>query len=245
MIYFISDIHLGSLLQDDQHAHERKLVRWLEMAAKDAEKIIFLGDVFDFWFEYKTVVPKGFVRVLGKVADLVDRGIEIHFFTGNHDIWAFNYFEKEVGMIVHHDSCEMTLMGKQFFLSHGDGLNDKSRGFKLISSVFNSVLAQRLFGLVPPRLGQALGYAWSKQSRMEVLKRDNSFKGEENEPLVLFSRKYIQSHSVDFLVFGHRHLDLKLQLRNQAEMIILGDFYSIFSYGKFDGSVFHLELFEN
>lgn len=241
MIYFLSDAHLGSRLVKDPHEHERRLVRWLEMVSKDAEAIYLLGDLFDFWFEYKTVVPKGFVRVLGKLAELTDSGIEIHFFTGNHDIWTFGYLEKEVGLIVHTHPEEMTLKGKKFFLAHGDGLADDDHGFKIIRTIFHSRTAQKLFRLLPPQIGQNFGYSWSESNRRKILDIENKYLGEENEFLVQYSKKYIQTHNVDYLVFGHRHIELNLQLTIKSSVIILGDFVGIFSYGVFDGEKFVLE----
>lgn len=242
-IYFVSDAHLGSTLEVNARAHEKKLTDWLEMAGKDATKIYLLGDIFDFWYEYETVVPKGFVRFFGKVAELIDAGIEVHFFTGNHDIWAFSYFEKEIGMIVHKSAVTTSFFGKKFFLAHGDGLDSQEKGFRLISKIFHSPVAQKLFSYVPPRLGQKLGFAWSRKSRMHILQQDNSFKGEDKEELVRFSKKYIRENPVDYLIFGHRHLDLVLQISKQSRMVILGDFVSIFSYGVLDGDGFRLEYF--
>ena len=240
MIYFLSDAHLGSLLVKDSRAHEKQLVDWLDMVKADAEAIYLLGDVFDFWFEYKSVVPKGFVRFLGKLAELVDSGIEIHFFTGNHDIWTFGYLEKEIGLIVHREPTTVKLGSKQFFLAHGDGLYTKDKAFAFIRKIFHSSACQTLFSWLPPRMGQAFGYNWSKKNREKVLHLENKFQGEQNEWLVVFSKKYIETHDVDFLVFGHRHIALDLQLKDKKRVVILGDFVSIFSYGVFDGEEFKL-----
>lgn len=244
MIYFLSDAHLGSLIVRDPRAHEKKLVDWLDTVKKDATGIYLLGDLFDFWFEYRTVVPKGFVRFLGKLAELTDAGIEIHFFTGNHDIWTFGYLEKEVGLIVHREPQTVQIGNKRFFLAHGDGLHAEDRGFELLRKVFHSRMAQRLFRYVPPQLGQAFGYNWSKRNREKILHIENKFQGEEKENLVVFAKKYVETHDVDFLIFGHRHIALDLQLKDQKRVIILGDFVGIFSYGVFDGENFHLEYVE-
>ena len=244
MIYFLSDAHLGSLIVRDPRAHEKKLVDWLDKVKDDATALYLLGDIFDFWFEYRTVVPKGFVRFLGKLAELTDAGIEIHFFTGNHDIWTFGYLENEVGLIVHREPQTVQLGSKRFFLAHGDGLHAQDRGFELLRKVFHSSMAQKLFRYVPPQLGQGFGYNWSKRNRERILHIENSFLGEEKENLVLFSKKYVETHDVDFLVFGHRHIALDLQLKDQKRVIILGDFVGIFSYGVFDGENFHLEYLD-
>ncbi len=244
MIYFLSDAHLGSLLVKDQRAHEKKLVDWLDNVKKDATAIYLLGDMFDFWFEYKTVVPKGFVRFLGKLAELTDSGIEIHFFIGNHDIWTFGYLENEIGLIIHKEPLTVQLGNKKFFMAHGDGLHVEERGFELIRKIFHSRTAQKLFRLLPAQLGQEFGYNWSKRNREKILSIENKYLGEEKEKLVVFAKKYVETHDVDFLIFGHRHLALNLQLKNQKRLIILGDFVGIFSYGVFDGENFKLEYVE-
>lgn len=243
MIYFVSDAHLGSLLSSDGHEHEIKLVRWLDFVKKDAEVIYLLGDIFDFWFEYKTVVPKGFVRLFGKLAELTDAGVEIHFFIGNHDLWTFGYFEEEIGLKVHYEPQIVTLHGKNFFLAHGDGLESQEKGFNVIRKIFHNKFLQKVFMLIPPRIGQNFGYAWSKSNRSKILHQDNGYKGEDQEQLVRFAKNYQSVPPIDYFVFGHRHIDLMLQLKNDSRLIILGDFVSIFSYGVFDGTDFRLEYF--
>jgi len=240
MIYFISDAHLGSRLVKNPREHEKKVVDWLESVKHDATAIYLLGDMFDFWFEYRTVVPKGFVRFLGKLAELTDAGIEIHFFIGNHDIWTFGYLEKEVGMIIHKEPYTVQLGNKKFFLAHGDGLHAEDRGFEIIRKIFHSNTAQKLFRLIPAQLGQNFGYSWSKKNREKILHIENKFQGEENENLVVFAKKYVETHDVDFLIFGHRHIALDLQLKDKKRVVILGDFVGIFSYGAFDGENFNL-----
>lgn len=241
MIYFVSDAHLGSLLLTDKIEHERKLVRWLEQVRPSAQAIYLLGDIFDFWFEYKTVVPKGYVRLLGKLAEMVDAGIEIHFFTGNHDIWTFGYLEQEVGLIVHRKPETIDIGGKRFYMAHGDGL-DNDKGFKFIRKVFHSQLAQRLFGYFPVRWGQQFGYNWSKQNRLKHQTYDGKYMGEHQENLVVYSKNYLQQHpDINYFVYGHRHVALDLKIQKNSRIIILGDFVSIFSYGVFDGENFTLE----
>lgn len=243
MIYFVSDAHLGSRVVENSREHELRLVRWLEHVETNAEAIYLLGDMFDFWFEYKTVVPKGYVRFLGKLAELINQGIEIHFFTGNHDIWTFGYLENEIGLIVHKKPIETEIQGKQFFLAHGDGLSVDDHGFKIIRRIFHSPTAQKLFRLVPPQLGQSFGFAWSKNNREKIMHLENKFEGEENEFLVKYAKKYVQNHEVDYIVFGHRHIELNLQISKKTSVIILGDFVKLFTYGVFDGDKFWLENF--
>lgn len=243
MVYFISDAHLGSLLIENAREHEMRMVKWLDKVKADATSIYLLGDIFDFWFEYKTVVPKGYVRFLGKLAELVDKGIEIHFFTGNHDIWTFGYLEQEVGLIIHRQPEEIKIGSKMFYLAHGDGLYAEEKGFAIIRKIFHSKVAQQLFGLVPPSLGQTFGYKWSKSNRQKIAHLENNYQGEANENLVVFAKKYIENQeNIDFLIFGHRHIALDLEIKPKKRVIILGDFVSIFSYGVFDGEKFWLEF---
>lgn len=244
MIYFISDAHLGSWIVTNPREHEMRLVNWLDKVKKDAEAIFMLGDMFDFWFEYKTVMPKGYVRFLGKLAELVDSGIEIHFFTGNHDIWTFGYLENEVGLIVHRKPQTFELQGKKFYMAHGDGLYSEEKGFGIIRKIFHSRTCQKLFRLLPPEIGQNFGYAWSESNRKKIMHLDNKFQGEENETLVAFAKKYSENHEVDYMIFGHRHIELNLELKNKSRVVILGDFIGIFSYGVFDGENLWLETDE-
>ncbi|NDP20609.1 MAG: UDP-2,3-diacylglucosamine diphosphatase [Paludibacter sp.] len=245
MIYFISDAHLGSRVIKNPRAHEKKLVDWLESVRTDATTIYLLGDMFDFWFEYRTVVPKGFVRFLGKLAEMIDDGIEIHFFTGNHDIWTFGYLEEEIGLIVHRVPITVHHGNKSFFLAHGDGLCRHDKGLQIIRRIFHSRIAQKMFRLIPPQLGQEFGYNWAKRNRERIMHLENNYLGEEREDLVIFSKDYTKTHDVDFLIFGHRHILLDLQLKNRERVIILGDFAHIFSYGVFDGEEFRLEYADN
>lgn len=242
MIYFLSDVHLGSLLISDKREHEKKVVRLLDSMKKDATAIYLMGDIFDFWFEYSTVVPKGYSRLFGKISELTDSGVEVHFFIGNHDLWTFGYFEDELGMEVHYAPVVTELYGKKFFLAHGDGLSTGDAAFGFLRKIFHSHFAQRMFALLPPYIGQNLGFEWSRHNRLHM--KSEAFKGEENERLILYAKDFVENNQVDYLVFGHRHIDLKLQLKNKAEMIILGDFIRLFSYGAFDGEVFHLLYFE-
>lgn len=245
MVYFISDAHLGSRLIQNPREHEKKMVDWLNKVKSDAKTIYLMGDIFDFWFEYKTVVPKGFVRFLGKLAELTDAGIEIHFFTGNHDIWTFGYLEKEIGLIVHRKPETIQIGNKTFYMAHGDGLDLNDKGFKILRNIFHSRFAQRLFRLVPAQLGQEMGYNWSKGSRKKCMDQESKYQGEHNEFLVRYAKKYAESHDVDFLIFGHRHIALDLQIKKNTRVLILGDFVNIFSYAAFDGNQLTLEFFEN
>ncbi len=243
MIYFLSDVHLGSLLEKDPRVHEQKFVKWLDMVKKDAKVIYFLGDIFDFWYEYKTVVPKGFVRTFGKIAELTDSGIEVHFLIGNHDLWAFDYFEKELGMKVHYEPFIVKHSNKIFFLAHGDEFMTSNKKFNILRKIFHSKMAQVLFGLIPPRIGQTFGYWWSAKNRTKLEGWDTSYKGEDQEEIVKYAKAYQSEPPIDYFVFGHRHIDLHLQLKNESQVVILGDFVHLFTYAVFDGERLNLEFF--
>ena len=242
-VYFISDAHLGSLAIDHGRMHERRLVRFLDSIKHKAAAVYMLGDMFDFWYEYRTVVPRGYTRFLGKVSELTDMGVEVHFFTGNHDIWAYDYLERECGVVLHKQPLTTEIYDRIFLLAHGDGLGDPDRGFRFIRSVFHNRLCQRLFSALHPRWGMWFGLEWARRSR---LKRPDGqeppYMGEHKEPLVLYAKSYIREHpSVDYLIFGHRHIELDLQLSKKARMMILGDWISQFSYAVFDGEHIFLE----
>lgn len=242
--YFLSDAHLGTRVVRDARAHEQKVVDWLDMAKLDATEIFLLGDIFDFWFEYKMVVPKGFTRLFGKLREITESGIPVHFFVGNHDLWTFGYLEQEVGLIVHMAPLTIELGGKQFFLAHGDGLGDKSRPFSFIRALFHSKTVQRLFrSLVPSSWALNFGFRWSESNRRKHDKRDVKFLGEDREPLVLFAKHHSLNHAIDFYIFGHRHIVLNLMLASKARVVILGDFMREFSYGVFDGKTMNVENF--
>ena len=243
-VYFISDVHLGAGTINNHLDHERRVVRFLDSIKHDASALYLLGDIIDFWFEYKTVVPRGFTRFLGKIAELTDMGVEVHWFTGNHDIWLFDYLPKEVGAIVHHKSITKEIMGKKFFLAHGDGLGDDSLGYKFMHRFFRNKLCQKLFSGIHPRWSVALAHYWSNKSRQsnECIPQ---FMGEDKEHLLIFSRELLKKEDYDYLVFGHRHIMLDMMLTKQSRVVILGDWINHFSYGVFDGEDFFLEQFES
>ena len=211
---------------------------------KDAKVIYLLGDIFDFWYEYKTVVPKGFVRTLGKIAELTDSGIEVHFLIGNHDLWVFDYFQKELGLQVHYEPFIVEHDGKRFFLAHGDEFMTDNKKFNALRKLFHSKTAQSLFGLIPPRLGQRFGYNWSAKNRLKLEGIDTSYQGENKEEIVKYAKSYQSDKPIDYFVFGHRHIELNLQLQNKSQVFILGDFVSLFTYGVFDGKQLSLESFK-
>jgi len=244
-IYFISDAHLGSWAIEHRRMQERRLVRFLDSIKEKAGAVYLLGDMFDFWFEYRYVVPCGYTRFLGKLSELTDMGVEVHYFIGNHDIWTYGYLEKECGVILHKKPLTTEMYGKVFFLAHGDGLGDPDPKFRFIKSIFHSRVCQRAFAAIHPRWGVWLGQTWAKHSR---LKRPGGeeppYMGENKEHLVLYTKRYIQYHSnVDYFIYGHRHIEVDLQLTRKARMIILGDWISHFSYVVFDGEHLFMEQY--
>lgn len=244
-IYFLSDAHLGSLAIPHPRMQERRLVNFLDKIKYKAEAVYLLGDIFDFWYEYKTVVPKGYTRLLGKISELTDLGVEVHFFIGNHDIWQLDYFEKECGMTIHRQNEVIELHGQTFFLAHGDGLGSKDRKFNFIRSVFHSHKCQRLFSMLHPRWGVAFGLEWARRSR---LKREDGkeppYQGEQNEELIIFAKEYLKTHpEINFFIFGHRHIELDLMLTRTTRLLLLGDWISQFTYAVFDGEHLFMENF--
>lgn len=244
-IYFISDAHLGSLAIEHRRTQERRLVNFLDQIKDKASAVYMLGDMFDFWYEYKYVVPRGFTRFLGKLAELTDMGVEVHYFTGNHDIWSYGYLEQECGVKMHYDATTIELHDKVFYLAHGDGLGDNDWKFRMLRGIFHSRFCQTLFSALHPRWGMWLGLNWAKHSR---LKRKDGveppYMGENKEHLVLFAKDYMKSHDdIDFFIFGHRHIELDLMLSRKTRLLILGDWIQNFTYAVFDGENMFLESY--
>ena len=242
-VYFLSDAHLGSLAIDHRRTQERRLVNFLDSIKHKASAVYLLGDMFDFWYEFKTVVPKGYTRFLGKLSELTDLGVEVHFFIGNHDIWCGDYLETECGVILHREPMTTEICGKEFYLAHGDGLGDRDMGFKLLRTLFHSHTMQRLFSALHPRWSVALGLQWAKHSRLKRIDgKDPDYMGEDKEPLVLYTKEYLKGHpGINFFIYGHRHIELDLMLSSTARIVILGDWINFFSYAVFDGEHLFLE----
>lgn len=243
-VYFISDVHLGSLAIDHRRMQERRLVRFLDSIKDKAGAVFMLGDMFDFWYEWKHVVPKGFTRFLGKLSELSDMGVEVHYFTGNHDIWAFDYLSRECGITVHYEPLTTEIYGKLFYLAHGDGMGDPNRSFLLLRSIFHNRACQWMFSnLIHPNLAMKLGLSWAKRSRMKRIDgKEPPYMGEDKEHLVLFTKEYMKSHpDIDFYMYGHRHIELDLMLTSKTRMMILGDWISLFTYAVWDGEHLFME----
>lgn len=247
-IYFASDFHLGVPSHDSSLKREILLVKWLDNIKNSADEIFFMGDVFDFWFEYSTVVPKGYVRLLGKIAELTDSGIKVHVFRGNHDIWAFDYLEKELGVQLHRKPIVRKIGNKIFFLAHGDGLGPGDTGYKILKTIFENKINQFLFKWLHPDIGTRIGLHFSRKSRIANIAREqkNDFKVDiEKEMLYIFCKKTsINQPEINYFIFGHRHFPVDYPLNSNTRMVILGDWVTHFTYATFDGAQLELKKFK-
>lgn len=243
-VYFASDNHLGAPDSQSSAPRERIFLDWLNHIQKDVGVLFLLGDLFDFWFEYKTVVPKGFVRVLGKLAELSDQGVEIHFFAGNHDLWIQDYFQKELSFIVHHTAQEFTINQKKFFVAHGDGLGPNDRGYKRMKKVFTNKFFQWFFRWIHPDIGMRLGHYLSVKNKVISGDEDIVFLGEDKEWLVQYCKKKQAEKKRDFYIFGHRHLPLDIAIEDEARYLNLGDWITHFTYADFDGTKLELKKWQ-
>ncbi len=244
-IYFASDQHFGAPTPELSFPREQKFVAWLDEVKKDAEAIFLLGDLFDFWFEYKTVIPKGFVRVLGKLAELRDSGIPIYFFVGNHDLWMEDYFQKELNIPVFHDNQEYTFGDKTFLIGHGDGKGPGDLGYKRMKKVFTNPFFKWLFRWLHPDLGVKLAQYLSVKNKLISGDEDVTFLGEDKEWLIQYSKRKLETKHYNYLIFGHRHLPMKVSVGENAEYVNLGDWITYFTYGVFDGNTFEIKKWES
>ena len=240
-IYFASDQHFGIPNHEKSIVREKKFVQWLDIVKKDAEAIFLLGDLFDFWFEYKTVVPKGFVRVLGKLAEIKDSGIPIYFFVGNHDLWMQDYFEKELNIPVYHQPKEFTINNTSFFIGHGDGLGPADKGYKRMKKVFTNSFSKWLYRWLHPDIGMRLGNYLSTKNKLISGDEDVVFLGAENEWLVQYCKRKLETKHYDYFLFGHRHLPMTINLNDKSTYINTGDWISHFTYAVFDGKKTELQ----
>lgn len=232
-IYFISDLHLGALALEDSRATELRVVRWLDTIRPTAKALYLMGDILDYWYEYKYVVPRGHVRFLGKLAQLADEGVEIHWFTGNHDIWIFDYLPNEIGLKLHTKSIITQLYGRSLYLGHGDKDGDKSAGFKFIQGIFHNKLCQKLYATIHPRWSVQFANLWSLRSRKTS--KENPLKLDTTKnTLVAFAEKYNaeSAQKVDYFIFGHQHIALSHKLNSGGEITILGDWINLFTYAQ-------------
>jgi UDP-2,3-diacylglucosamine hydrolase len=244
-IYFLSDFHLGAPDFDSSLVREKKVVSFLDSIKQDASEIFIVGDIFDFWYEYKTVVPKGYTRLLGKLAELTDRGIKVHVFVGNHDMWMSGYFEKELNIPVYHAPKTFVWGGKKFFIGHGDGLGPGDKGYKFIKKIFRNPMCQWLFGQLHPTWGMGLANYFSRKSREKTGSADQHFLGEDNEWLIIYCREILEQQHFDYFVFGHRHYPIDFKLNDNSRYINLGDWIRTFTYASFDGVDMQLHEWEH
>jgi UDP-2,3-diacylglucosamine hydrolase len=245
-IYFAADAHLGNRYLDDPMAAEKKLVRWMDSIKEDALAIYFLGDMFDYWYEYKYVVPRGHVRFLGKLAELTDRGIEIHLLIGNHDVWMFDYLPKETGVVIHQGPLTVDLLGKRFFLAHGDEVGKHSLSFRILQAMSRSKVCQFLYSGIHPRWTFWFATSWTLSSRKTGLEKRRNKPNEAQEYLVDFAKEYLLTHpDIRFFIFGHRHILLDTMLNQTSRLLIAGDWMYYFSCIRWDGNQLTIQRFND
>ena len=233
-VFFASDFHLGLRVGTDPLEREKRVIKWLNEVAPDAREIFLLGDVFDFWWEYKRVVPKGFTRFLGTISLLTDSGVPVHFFTGNHDMWAGKYLSGECGLIIHNEPFLTTIDDRIFYLAHGEGLGTTTLGYKILLSIFRNKFLQKLYSALHPGIGVWIGHKWSHNSRLGK-GISLEFLGEEKEDLFRHSRKILEKTKVNYFIYGHRHLPMKSKIADDSAIIIMGDWIVSSSYAEWDG----------
>ena len=241
-IYFASDFHLGAPNYGESRKREALIVSWLNFIEPSCSELFLMGDVFDFWFEYGKVIPKGFIRLQGKLAQMADSGIKIYFFKGNHDMWVNDYFTKEIGITIISDELVIERNHKKFYLHHGDGLGPGDTKYKFLRKVFRNRFCQWLFAVLPPRIGLFIANGWSGSSRVANDKKE-VFLGEENEWLAIFAKEELQKEHYDYFIFGHRHLPLDIKLTNNSRYVNIGEWINYNSYGVFDGEELTLAYF--
>ena len=243
-IYFASDNHLGAPDARTSLLREKKFVKWLDEIKSNAHSIYLLGDVFDFWFEYDTVVPKGFTRTLGKISELSDSGIPIYYFTGNHDMWVNDYFQTELGVKVITDPQQFVINDKSFFIGHGDGLDPGDKSYKLMKKIFTNKFFKWCFKWIHPDIGVRIGQFLSKENKIMSAKKDAEFIDNESEWLTQYCRKKLQTNNYNYFLFGHRHIPLEVELNSESRYINLGDWITHFTYAEFDGESLSLKKYD-
>ena len=242
-IYFVSDVHLGAPALKNNRERELLFTRWFDEIKEDVAELYLMGDIFDFWYEYKKVVPRGFTRVLGRIADLTDRGIPVHFFTGNHDVWVFDYLARETGVIVHHKEILKEIMGKKFFLAHGDGLDASDKGYLLLKKIFTNKPMQWLFSRLHPNFAFWLAHKWSASSRLSKPDIEPDFMVNQ-DGMYKFAAGFLKTNPVDYFIMGHRHRMVYEKMDGDAAFVLLGDWINYYSYGVFDGNKFELKKYK-
>ena len=242
-IYFLSDFHLGAPNAVESLKREKRIVHFLDAIKNDAQQIFIVGDMFDFWFEYKLVVPRGYTRLLGKLAELTDFGIKIHFFAGNHDMWMRDYFQNELNIPVYYQPTPFEFNGKKFLIGHGDGQGPGDNGYKFLKKLFRNPICQWMFGILPPYFGLGIANYFSKKSRELASQKVEVFLGEENEWLIIYCKEVLQKEQYDYFIFGHRHLPIDFTLNKNSRYINLGEWINYDSYAVFNGETTELKYF--
>ncbi|MDE1191891.1 MAG: UDP-2,3-diacylglucosamine diphosphatase [Arachidicoccus sp.] len=243
-IYFLSDFHLGAPDYEKSLLREKKIISFLNNIQPTASEIFVVGDMFDFWYEYKKVVPKYFVRLLGKLGELSDAGIKTHFFIGNHDMWMNGYFEKELNITTYSEPQHFEYNGKKFYIGHGDGLGPGDKGYKFLKKIFRNRFCNWLFGQLHPTWGIGLANYFSRKSRQKTGNADAQWLGEENEWLVIYCKEILQKENINYFIFGHRHYPIDIPLNSKSRYINLGDWITNFTYAEFDGKDLILKKWE-
>lgn len=239
--FFISDAHLGLYPTENSREREKILVNWLDSIKTEIAELFLVGDIFDFWHEYKRVVPRGFTRFLGKLAEIADSGAKIHFFTGNHDIWVYDYLPKEIGMEIYREYIVREINGLKLLIGHGDGLGKGDAGYKLLKGIFTNRILQWMFARIHPNCAMWFGHKWSKSSRYGKGITAEPFRGEENELQVVFALQTLKTEHFDYFIFGHRHIPFEIKLGDRSTVINLGDWINNFSYAVIDGNKLELK----
>lgn len=243
-VYFASDFHLGIPDHASSIEREKRIIHWLDTISSDAAQIFLVGDLFDVWFEYKNVVPKGFVRFMGKLAELTDNGMHIEAFTGNHDLWMRGYFQDELNIPVHHEPIERTFNGKTFFIGHGDGLGPGDHKYKMLKKVLRSPVSQWLYRRLHPDTGVGVAGWFSHMGPKHTIGEEEKFLGPDKEWLVQFCLDTLKQKHFDYFIFGHRHLALEYPLPQNSLYINLGDWIRYNSFAEFDGTDLHLKYYK-
>ncbi|MCF6332065.1 MAG: UDP-2,3-diacylglucosamine diphosphatase [Draconibacterium sp.] len=241
-IYFVSDVHLGAPALNNNREREVLFAKWLDEIKNDVAELYLMGDIFDFWFEYKKVVPRGFTRILGRIADLTDKGIPVHFFTGNHDLWAFDYLPEELGVILHKNEIIKEISGKKFFLAHGDGMDAGDKGYTFLKKIFTNKTLQWFFSRLHPNFAFTLAHKWSKSTRLAKINIEEEFEVNK-EGIYKFAESFLEKEYIDYFVFGHRHRMSNAAIGQNSRFVLLGDWIKNFSYGTFDGEKFELKRY--
>jgi UDP-2,3-diacylglucosamine hydrolase len=243
-IYFLSDFHLGAPNKETSLQREKRIVDFLNSIKEKAGEIFIVGDMFDFWFEYKKVVPKGYVRLLGKLAEFTDAGIPIHFFVGNHDMWMHNYLQEELNIPVYFEPIVIERNGKKIMIGHGDGLGPGDKGYKRMKKFFRSPICKFMFGILPPYIGMGIANYFSRKSRIATGSADEVFLGEDKEWLVQYCKRKLEKEHFDLFIFGHRHLPLVINLKDNSTYINLGEWINYNSYAVMEGTTTTLAYYK-